>query len=267
MVSGSKRRESGAPSDDAEETNRAGLTRTTTSTAHMRLRWFVKSGRKSQLAGYWLRRAVRESSPASLLNVVVRPFWGRLGGGEMTADHVLEAVGTLEAEGLRFWVAGGWGVDLLNGSPTRKHSDLDIVLANYEDDEPLAVRALEGLGYRHVRTSGGDEWMSPRHLLNDGEGHLVELLGLNRSRLAAAFNVVEITDAPVTIEDRMPELFCSGTLGGRSVPCLSAHLQLLFHSGFDPRGIDKHDLHTLRELTPPHGSAETIDDHEFRLGV
>lgn len=220
---------------------------------------FLKSHRLFDVVAVGISRRVRESSPSSPLNVVLGPLRSRF-RGEMKAEDVIEVVDALEAEGVRFWIAGGWGVDLLVGAPTRRHDDLDVVLSDYDGDQARVCGALEPLGYRHVEVLDG-LWMTPRNLLDDGAGRQIEVLGIDRPRLDTALGSSQDGAPPRRIEagsieagrieagrieDRSPELFAVGTLLGRSVPCLSAQLQLLFHSGFDPRGVDEGDLQLLR---------------------
>jgi lincosamide nucleotidyltransferase A/C/D/E len=213
-----------------------------------RLYRFLKRHRLFDVVAVGISRKVRESSPSSPLNVVLGPLRARF-RGEMKAEDVIQVVDALEAEGVRFWIAGGWGVDLLVGSPTRRHDDLDVVLSDYDGDQARACGALEPLGYHLVEVLDG-LWMTPRNLLDDGLGHQIEVLGIDRARLDTALGSTGGGSEPVRVEDRAPELFALGTLLGRRVPCLSAQLQLLFHSGFDARGVDEGDVALLRAWSP-----------------
>ena len=209
---------------------------------------FLKSHRLLDAMAVWVSRAVRESPSTSRLNAVLGPLRARF-RGEMTGRDVLAVVQALQAAGVRFWVAGGWGVDLLAGSQTRRHDDLDIVLADYERDEPRARLALAPLGYLHVEVLDG-LWMTPRSLFDDGAGHQIEVLGIDRGRLDAALGSPDEQAGPYfPIEDRDPSLFTTGTWEGARMPCLSTQLQLLFHTGFDPRGVDGPDIERLRSIS------------------
>jgi lincosamide nucleotidyltransferase A/C/D/E len=209
---------------------------------------FLKSHRLFDVVAVGISRRVRESPPSSPLNIVLGPLRARM-RGEMKAEDVIQVVEALEGEGVRFWIAGGWGVDLLVGSPTRRHDDLDVVLSDFEGDQARVCGALEPLGYRLIEVLDG-LWMTPRNLLDDGVGHQIEILGIDRARLDAALGSTGGSSEPSRIEDRAPELFGVGTLLGRRVPCLSAQLQLLFHSGFDARGVDEGDVALLRAQAP-----------------
>ena len=161
---------------------------------------------------------------------------------------MLAVVDALQTEGIRFWIAGGWGVDILAGSQSRRHDDLDVVLADYDRDEPRVRLALAPLGYRQVEVLDG-LWMTPRSLLDTGEGHQIEVLGIDRDRVDRALGFDNGAPGRRTpIEDRSPEFFAVSRFGSREVPCLSVQLQLLFHTGFDLRGVDGPDIQRLRSM-------------------
>ncbi len=212
---------------------------------------FLKSHRQLDAVAVWISRRVRESPPSSRLNAVLGPVRARF-RGEMTGSDMLTVVEALEAEGVRFWIAGGWGIDLLSGARTRRHDDVDIVLADYGRDEARARRALAPLGYQREAVLDG-LWMTPRCLLDDGAGHQLEILGIDRARLDEALGSEDDHDAsgPPPLEERHPELFTTGTFEGRRVPCLSVQLQLLFHTGFELRGVDRPDLERLHAMVVP----------------
>jgi lincosamide nucleotidyltransferase A/C/D/E len=67
-------------------------------------------------------------------------------------EHVLDG---LEEAGVRYWLAGGWGVAALVGRQTRAHRDLDLAVDAQQVDEWL--HALEALGY-HRET----DWLPVR---------------------------------------------------------------------------------------------------------
>jgi len=215
-----------------------------------RLYGFLKSHRIFDAPAVWVSRRVRESPPSSRLNAVLGPLRARF-RGEMKSQDMLVVVEALQAQGVRFWVAGGWGVDVLAGSQARRHDDLDIVLSDYERDEPRARLALAPLGYRQLEVLDG-LWMTPRSMLDDGAGHQIEVLGIDRARLEGALGSSDAAAGPTSpVEDRHPELFTTGTFDGRRVPCLSVELQLLFHTGFEHRGVDGPDVERLRSMAGP----------------
>ena len=46
----------------------------------------------------------------------------------MIATDVLKLLDALNANHLRVWLDGGWGVDALIGEETRQHGDVDLVI-------------------------------------------------------------------------------------------------------------------------------------------
>ena len=239
-------------SDDGETRRPADLLGRATG----RLYGFLKSHRVLDAAAVWVSRRVREAPPNSVLNVALGPLRARF-RGQMTGEDLLAVADALEARGVRFWIAGGWGIDLLRGHQTRRHDDLDVLLADYQADEPAALEALAPLGYRRAEVLDG-LWMDPRSLVDDRGGHQIEILGLDRARLDAALEWVGRPGQPPLVEDRSPQLFTTGTVNGRRVPCLSVELQLLFHSGFEARGVDGPDVELLKAMA----AAEADRSHE-----
>lgn len=67
----------------------------------------------------------------------------------MQSTDVLESVGRLEGDSIRYWIDGGWGVDALLEEETRPHDDLDLVIARVQSGQAQA--ALSELGSAHAR--------------------------------------------------------------------------------------------------------------------
>jgi lincosamide nucleotidyltransferase A/C/D/E len=151
--------------------------------------------------------------------------------------EVLKVLDELALVGARSWVAGGWGVDALAGSQTREHRDLDLAVD--ADDLDACMGALAALGY-HVETDSlplrvevaapGRRWVDVHPVAFDVEGH-----GLQGERDGVHF-------------DYPPEAWTRGRIGERTVPCLSVTQQRRFHSGYEHRAQDEHDLLLLDTL-------------------
>lgn len=174
-------------------------------------------------------------SPAARL---LAPLRQRL-GAQMTSSDVLRVVDHLQANGVELYVAGGWGVDALAGRETRRHNDLDVVLHRFDRDEPVASGVLNGLGFPVIERTHEGIWMPRRTWLDDKAGHRVDLVDLDCDRLR---------DALAPVEDLASLVYTEGTIDGRVVPCLSVAAQRLFHSGYEPRPVDRHDLALLDEV-------------------
>lgn len=62
-----------------------------------------------------------------------------------TKSDLLKVLDLVEAVGMRYWLDGGWGVDVLVGKQTREHRDVDINFdARYTD---ALIEALLSHGY------------------------------------------------------------------------------------------------------------------------
>ncbi len=142
----------------------------------------------------------------------------------------------LATDGVRHWVAGGWGVAALVGAQSREHRDLDLAV-NAEDLD-LCLRTLEFLGYERetdwlpVRVEYGAAlrgWVDVHPVAFDDSGH-----GRQQDLDGGHF-------------DYPPEAFTVGSVHGRSMPCLSLEQQR-FYSGYELRPRDTHDLEQLAAL-------------------
>ena len=166
----------------------------------------------------------------------------------MDLGEVLGVLADLTDAGCSVWVAGGWGVDALVGRQTRLHRDLDLALD--ARDETVALGALERRRYC-VET----DWRPVR----------VELVAEGRGRVDVHPVVFDATghgrqaDLDGGQFDYPAGAFDQGTLGGVRVPCLSRDQQLLFHAGYQPRGVDVLDLALLQRLT--WSSAASAGEH------
>jgi lincosamide nucleotidyltransferase A/C/D/E len=160
--------------------------------------------------------------------------------GGMDLDQMLTVLRCLDAEGIRYWVAGGWGVDVLVGRQTRAHRDLDLAVdMTAPDDERRAMAALAGLGFvietdwRPTRVelrAPGDQWVDVHPVVFDehGDGRQADLDGGWFEYPAHALTAAAI--------------------GGTVIACLSSERQLRFHEGYPPRDIDLHDVALLRGI-------------------
>ena len=149
----------------------------------------------------------------------------------MTSERVIELLGALEAVGVSASVDGGWGVDALVGSQTRVHEDLDLVVALA--DVARIQSALLALGFslhedhlpvRFVLRGAAGEQVDFHTVTFDAEGG-----GVQPQPGGGAFRYP-------------PEGFVRGTIGGRSVGCVSAPVQILCHLGYAPSEKDAHDV-------------------------
>jgi len=158
------------------------------------------------------------------------------------SDQVLELLDWLNDEGIRAWVDGGWGVDVLLGKQTREHADLDLVVDVADLDRIVAYLTSEGfevvrdwlptaIAFAHQDGRAVD--LHPVELAADGGGDQIQRDGVTRFRY----------DPPTT-----------GRLGGREVPCCTLQTQFASHLGYDPQEADIADMRALAEhfnVDPP----------------
>ena len=156
---------------------------------------------------------------------------------------MLEVVDALTAAGVRVWVGGGWGVDALAGRRTRDHHDLDVAVDATRFDE--VVERLLSDGFR-IET----DWRPVRLEVSHADGRRVDLHPVT---LAADGTGVQAGLDGATF-DYPSDAFGTGRVAGRPVPCLSVAQQERFHSGYEPREEDVHDLAILRDLAQGTGT-------------
>ena len=158
----------------------------------------------------------------------------------MSVAEVHAVHDALGRAGVQVWLEGGWGVDALAGRQTRPHRDLDVDLDARH--EPEALAALRDLGYeietdwrpnRVELAAPGQRWVDLHPLTFDAEGNGVQA-GLAGERYVYPAGC-----------------FTTGTIGGRTVGCLTATQQIAWHTGYRLRDVDRHDLVLLRGLTGP----------------
>ena len=206
---------------------------------------FVKRHRILWVPAGWLSRLVSSAPESSPVRSVLGPLRDGL-RGTMRTEDVLKVVSALEADALPFCLAGGWGVDALVGRQSRSHDDLDIVIDNYEHDLHRAVDALAPLGFKLVASFERRAWMPKNSVLEDDAGRRVDLDSLNWQLLAREFGPPG-ADGAARKEFEHRRAFTEGTVGGQRVPCLSAEVQLLYHTLFELTLPHRHDVKLLRD--------------------
>lgn len=178
--------------------------------------------------------------------------------GVFPLAEVLRVLDATEAAGVPCWLAGGWGVDALAGGQTRVHGDLDLVLDDFAGSIDALSRVLEPLGYRPGAAHEPGMWL-PQAADFEGDGRRIEVLGVNWGFLTSVTAVVDPDADPGTMRDLFrTSCLAKGRLGPRTVPCLSAEAQTLFHTGYPGRARDRRDrafLATLGRVPLDSGSA------------
>jgi len=184
-----------------------------------------------------------DSRLKSRLSALRAPFQPAMG-----LRDVLEVAQALQEEDLKFWFAGGWGIDVLLGSQSRNHLDLDIVVDDYSRDQTRVTRALSKLGYLRAEPRIGGVWMPSVVALSDWSGRRIELMEVDWRRFAANSGHATEEEGVISSDALRAIAFSEGVIGDQKLPCLSRKAQLLFHSDFILAEKQRRDLDVLKRL-------------------
>ena len=157
-----------------------------------------------------------------------------MGRKEITTEEDLKAViNLLDNSGILYWVDGGWGVDILAGRQTRIHRDIDIDFDAQHTEKLLGI--LLNYGYET-----DTDWRPVRiELYSDDYGYLdIHPFVLNEDG----------TSKQADLEGGWYEFerdyFDQVVFDGKAIPCISLKGQKIFHSGYELRDKDRHDIGT-----------------------
>lgn len=156
----------------------------------------------------------------------------------MMASDVVELYRSLEENGVKIWIDGGWCVDALLGQQTRAHSDLDIAI---EQRHVAKLRALLATrGYEEIRLEQARVW---NFVLGDAHGREMDVHAVV---LDESGNGIY---GPAENGEMYPAdaLGGSGVIGGRIVRCISPEWMVKFHSGYELKEKDFWDVSALCE--------------------
>ena len=157
----------------------------------------------------------------------------------MDARDACAALDALEAAGIRVVVNGGWGVDALLDEQTRLHDDLDVHVPI--DELGHVCAALAELGYNECLVRDG---RLENFVLRAAGDRRVDLHAVRFDRTGGG--VYRMSDGTDWIWP--PGSFSgTGSIGGRTVECLSFEGQLLEHTGYELDDTDRLDVSRLRE--------------------
>lgn len=140
----------------------------------------------------------------------------------------------MEELGIRYWLDGGWGVDVLYGRQTREHRDVDINFDGRYTDE--LIEKLLSAGYE-ITT----DWRPVRMELYHPEFSYVDIHPFMISEDGTA----KQADLEGGWYEFEADFFGSADFGGRIIPCISAKGQKIFHTGYELREVDKHDIKNI----------------------
>lgn len=154
-----------------------------------------------------------------------------------TKEDLMTIVNLLESLNITYWIDGGWGIDLLAGEQTREHRDIDINFDAQYTEELLNVL----LEYSYEITT---DWKPVRiELYSEMYGYLdIHPFVLSNDGTSKQAN---LEGGWYEFEK---DYFGQAVFEGKTIPCISIKGQKVFHSGYELRDKDKHDLLVLKSL-------------------
>ncbi|WP_414150550.1 nucleotidyltransferase domain-containing protein [Acetobacterium carbinolicum] len=160
----------------------------------------------------------------------------------VTKEDLIEVLNLLGSLKMRYWIEGGWGVDILIGQENREHRDIDVDF-DAEFTEVL-LDALKRKGFA-ITT----DWRPSRIELHHPKlGYLdIHPLIINEDGSARQ------ADPQGGWYQLEAQWFSTALFEGRVIPCITAEAQKLFHSGYEFREVDRIDMKNL-ELTESSAS-------------
>lgn len=154
-----------------------------------------------------------------------------------TKEDLFEVLNLLDNLKMKYWIEGGWGVDILIGRENRIHRDIDVDF-DAEVTEVL-LGALKRKGFL-ITT----DWRPSRIELHHPKlGYLdIHPLIINEDGSARQ---ADLQGGWYQLE---AQWFSTAVFEGRVIPCISAEAQKLFHSGYEFREVDRIDMKNLEQI-------------------
>lgn len=152
-------------------------------------------------------------------------------------EDLMTIIKLLEEANITYWIDGGWGVDILAGKQSRPHRDIDIDFDAQCTEKLLAILAEHGY---QVDTN----WAPVRiELYSEKFGYLdIHPFILNENGTAKQ------ADLEGGWYEFEAGYFGSAIFEGKTISCISAKGQKVFHTGYELREVDKHDIEIIDQL-------------------
>jgi len=155
----------------------------------------------------------------------------------MSAESALTLLAVLDEHHVNVCVGGGWGVDALLREQTREHSDLDLWLP--ADHLERLFTAVSGLGVDRILPWPGDRpW---NFVLHDGGGRRIDL-HLYEALPTGQLHYGSVVGGTVFPADALAG---RGRIAGVTVRCEAPEWAVRWHTGYEPRPVDGHDVALL----------------------
>lgn len=155
-----------------------------------------------------------------------------------TKEDLMTIINLLEDSNIKYWIDGGWGVDILAGKQTRNHRDIDVDFDAQHTEELLKI--LLKYGYE-VDT----DWKPVRiELYSEKYGYLdIHPFILNEDGTSKQ------ADLEGGFYEFEKDFFSNAIFEGKTIPYISLKGQKIFHSGYELRDKDKQDISVLEGIS------------------
>ena len=176
---------------------------------------------------------MRRARGCSVMSTDTRPSPSK---PEMRSSSLVELLNLLDGLGVENWLDGGWGVDALLGTESRRHKDVDLIVRVDEVPRLLNILAPRGFTIREgappnsfVLADGGGLEVDVHAVTFDAEGNGIYRMQNDQNWIYPAAGFAG-----------------RGVVSGRSVRCLTAEVQVLCHAhGYAPADKDLRDMRLL----------------------
>lgn len=156
---------------------------------------------------------------------------------QTTKADLLTVIDMLESQSITYWLDGGWGVDILAGKQTRAHRDIDI------DFDAQHTELLLDILSKHGYEIDTDQRPARIELYSNKLGYLdIHPFVLN------ADGTSKQADSEGGWYEFETDYFGKAAFEGITIPCISLKGQKVFHSGYELREKDIHDLAILESI-------------------
>ena len=146
----------------------------------------------------------------------------------------IEIITYAEGNGINLWIDSGWGVDALLEEEARAHNDIDLFVG--KSDSEKFIEILKEKGFAEIT----EEYTTTSHTVwKDAKGRIIDLHIFEFN--AQGYIVFEG-------ETYSPDVFSGiGKIEDKTVHCIDAKNQVLFHLGYEYDKNDEHDVKLLCE--------------------
>lgn len=155
----------------------------------------------------------------------------------VTQEGLLKMLDLMDDTGIRYWLDGGWGVDVLAGKQTREHRDVDINFDSQYTEKLLQI--LKENGYEVVT-----DWSPARVELHHPQLGYIDI----HPFVVNSDGTAKQADLEGGWYEFESDFFGTADFMGRNVPCISAKGQRIFHAGYELREVDEHDIKIIEKI-------------------